>query len=84
VAQAAQPDGYPDRIELRLDVPESRRIDAVLRGEADYAGGVLSGVSPKRTEELLTQHAAQTAHDGAPVGPCPLTIRELRIKSRFA
>ena len=59
-SQAAQPDGYPDRIELRLDVPESRRIDVVLRGEADYAGGVLSGVSPNRTQELLTQHAAQT------------------------
>jgi YVTN family beta-propeller protein len=57
---AAQPDGYPDRIEVRLDVPESRRIDAVLRGEADYTGGVLGGLPTKRTEELLTQHAAQT------------------------
>jgi peptide/nickel transport system substrate-binding protein len=45
---------------VRLDVPVSRRIDAVLRGEADYTGGVLSGFSTERTEELLTQHAAQT------------------------
>jgi peptide/nickel transport system substrate-binding protein len=57
---SAQPDGYPDRIEVRLDVPESRRVDAVLRGEADYAGGVLGGISTVRTQELLTQHAAQT------------------------
>jgi YVTN family beta-propeller protein len=57
---AAQPDGYPDRIELRLGVPESRQIDAVLRGEADYAGGVLSVIPTERTQELLTQHAAQT------------------------
>jgi YVTN family beta-propeller protein len=57
---AAQPDGYPDRMDVRLDVPESRRIDAVLRGEADYTGGVLGGLPKERTQELLTQHAAQT------------------------
>ena len=31
-SQAAQPDGYPDRIELRLDVPHGAAVDAVLRG----------------------------------------------------
>jgi YVTN family beta-propeller protein len=56
-SQAAQPDGYPDRIELRLDVPESRHVDAILRGQADT---VPDTVPPQRLRELLTQHAAQT------------------------
>ncbi len=56
-SQAAQPDGYPDRIELRLDVPKSRQIDAVLRGEAD---AIPDGVPPGRLRELRTQHAART------------------------
>jgi YVTN family beta-propeller protein len=56
-SQAAQPDGYPDRIELRLDVPQSRHVDAILRGEADT---VPDTVPPQRLRELLTQHAAQT------------------------
>jgi YVTN family beta-propeller protein len=60
-SQAAQPDGYPDRIELRLDVPQARQVDAVLRGQADEMGGGLGGgVPPRRVRELLTQHAAQT------------------------
>jgi peptide/nickel transport system substrate-binding protein len=59
-SQAAQPDGYPDRIELRFDIPESRRVDAILRGEADYGGGVIGGMPPDRLRELLTQHVAQT------------------------
>jgi peptide/nickel transport system substrate-binding protein len=56
-SQAAQPDGYPDRIELRLDVPRSRQVDAVLRGQAD---AVPDGVPPQTLRELRTQHAAQT------------------------
>jgi peptide/nickel transport system substrate-binding protein len=56
-SQAAQPDGYPDRIELRLDVPKARQIDAVLRGEAD---AIPDGVPPGRLRELQTQHAART------------------------
>ena len=56
-SQAAQPDGYPDRIELRLDVPKARQIDAVLRGEAD---AIPDGVPPGRVRELQTQHAART------------------------
>ena len=56
-SQAAQPDGYPDRIELRLDVPQSRHTDAILRGEADT---VPDTVPPQRLRELLTQHSAQT------------------------
>jgi peptide/nickel transport system substrate-binding protein len=65
-SQAAQPDGYPDRIELRLDVPLSRHVDAILGGRADVA---LGGVPSQRARELLTQHAAQTH-----VEPRPNTI----------
>jgi peptide/nickel transport system substrate-binding protein len=56
-SQAARPDGYPDRIVVRLSVPLAREVDAVLRGEADT---VLSGVDPTRARELLTQRAVQT------------------------
>ena len=56
-SQAARPDGYADRIEVRLGVPPSRGVDAVLRGDADT---VLAGVDPARARELVTQHAVQT------------------------
>jgi YVTN family beta-propeller protein len=59
-SQAAQPDGYPNRIDVRLDVPVSRQVDAVLRGQADDMGGLRNPVPPKRVPELLTQHASQT------------------------
>src|SRR3954451_8218771 len=58
-SQAAQPDRYPDRIELRLDIPGSRQVDAVLRGQADEMGGVFGLVPPDRVGELVTQHAAR-------------------------
>ena len=56
-SQAARPDGYPDRIEVRLNIPLSGQVDAVLRGEADT---VLNGVTPTRAQELRTQRAIQT------------------------
>ncbi len=59
-SQAAQPDGYPDRIEVRLDVPEARRVDLILAGAADYGGAAISALPGERVHELLTQHAAQT------------------------
>ena len=59
-SQAAQPDGYPDRIDVRLDVLLSRQVDAVLRGQADDIGGLRNPVPPKRVPELLTQHPSQT------------------------
>jgi peptide/nickel transport system substrate-binding protein len=59
-SQAAQPDGYPDRIDVRLDVLLSRQVDAVLRGQADDMGGLRNPVPPKRVPELLTQHPSQT------------------------
>jgi ABC-type transport system substrate-binding protein len=56
-SQAAQPDGYADRVEVRFDVPLPEETDAVLAGEADI---VVGGVESTRVRELLTQHAAQT------------------------
>jgi peptide/nickel transport system substrate-binding protein len=63
-SQAARPDGYADRIDVRFDVPRSREIEAVLRGRADT---VLTGVDPARLRELATQHAAQTHIDPKPI-----------------
>jgi len=36
-SRAAQPDGYPDRIDIRMDDDPSRRVAAALRGDADLA-----------------------------------------------
>jgi peptide/nickel transport system substrate-binding protein len=36
-SRAAQPDGYPDRIDIRMDDNPSHRIQAILNGEADLA-----------------------------------------------
>jgi YVTN family beta-propeller protein len=63
-SQAARPDGYADRIGLRFDVPRSREIDAVIRGQADT---VLGGAGSARVHELLTQHAAQTHVEPRPI-----------------
>jgi peptide/nickel transport system substrate-binding protein len=63
-SQAAQPDGYPDRIEVRFDVPPTRHIDEIIRGRADT---VLAGVDPAHGRELLIQHAAQTHVEPGPV-----------------
>jgi YVTN family beta-propeller protein len=65
-SQAAQPDGYPDRIELRLDIPLSRQVDRVEHGLADEMGGQFGFVPPNRVRELLTQHAARTHVDPLP------------------
>jgi peptide/nickel transport system substrate-binding protein len=62
-SQQAQPGGYPDRIEVRFDVPPARHIDAVVHGQADT---VLAGVDPARGRELLIRHAAQTHVEPGP------------------
>jgi peptide/nickel transport system substrate-binding protein len=36
-SRAAQPDGYPDRIDIRMDNNPSHRVQAVQRGDADLA-----------------------------------------------
>jgi YVTN family beta-propeller protein len=48
-SRAAQPDGYPDRIDIRMDSP-SQRVQAVLRGQADLALEIAStNLGPLRT-----------------------------------
>ena len=44
-ARAAQPDGYPDRIDIRMDNNPSHRVQAVQRGDADLA---LADLAPLR------------------------------------
>jgi YVTN family beta-propeller protein len=65
-SRAAQPDGYPDRIDLRLDLPPSRQVDLVEQGLADQMGGPFGFVPPKRVDELRTQHTARTHFDPLP------------------
>ena len=49
-SRAAQPDGYPDRIDIRMDDDPSHRADAVLRGDADLALEIASAnLAPLRT-----------------------------------
>ena len=36
-SRAAQPDGYPDRIDIRMDNNPSHRVQAVQRGDSDLA-----------------------------------------------
>jgi len=44
-SRAAQPEGYPDEIVVKLGVPISAQLRAVARGEADFADPTLSGAS---------------------------------------
>ena len=49
-SRAAQPDGYPDRIDIRMDNNPSHRVQAVLRGDADLALEIAStNLAPLRT-----------------------------------
>jgi len=55
-SKAAQPDGYPDRITLRLGVSKLDQVRAVERGDADVA---YEGVPPELEREVATQYASQ-------------------------
>jgi YVTN family beta-propeller protein len=57
-SQAAQPDGYPDRIEFRLDMSSDEAVDAVERGRADEYGG-LTRFPAHRLDEVTTRYAGQ-------------------------
>lgn len=49
-SRAAQPDGYPDRIDIRMDDDPSHRAEAVLRGDADLALEIATvNLTPLRT-----------------------------------
>jgi YVTN family beta-propeller protein len=64
-SRAAQPDGYPDRIEWtpsgQGDSPadENAAVDAVLAGQADFYGLHLEQPPGDRVEELTTRYASQ-------------------------
>jgi peptide/nickel transport system substrate-binding protein len=64
-SRAAQPDGYPDRIEWTPSGQGSSRIetntavDAVLRDRADFYGLHLEQPPSSRVEQLTTRYAGQ-------------------------
>jgi peptide/nickel transport system substrate-binding protein len=55
---SAQPDGYPDRIELTLGVDVEDQATAVEAGTADSMGPPF-GLSDETTESLLTEYAGR-------------------------
>jgi ABC-type transport system substrate-binding protein/DNA-binding SARP family transcriptional activator/DNA-binding beta-propeller fold protein YncE len=58
-SRAAQPDGYPDRIDIRMNDDPNERADAVLRGDADLAIEVASANIARlrvRFASLLRRH----------------------------
>ena len=61
-SRAAQPDGYPDRIDIRMDDNPSHRVQAVVDGQADLALEIASvNLAP-----LRVQFASQLRLDTQP------------------
>jgi YVTN family beta-propeller protein len=59
-SNAAQPDGYVDRIVFRLGVDPDRAVTAIVRGRADYGIYDVPFAPPgNRLHELLTRYPAQ-------------------------
>jgi peptide/nickel transport system substrate-binding protein len=54
-SNAAQPDGYPDRIVWRSGIPENAALRLVEQGRSDWSGAV----SPARLAEVRTRYASQ-------------------------
>jgi ABC-type transport system substrate-binding protein/DNA-binding SARP family transcriptional activator/DNA-binding beta-propeller fold protein YncE len=61
-SRAAQPDGYADRIDVRMDNDPNARVRAVLRGDADVALEVASA----NIAELSTRFASQLRQHAQP------------------
>jgi peptide/nickel transport system substrate-binding protein len=61
-SRAAQPDGYADRIEIRMNDDPQARVDAVLRGETDMALEIQSA----QVRALRVQHASQLRRHAQP------------------
>jgi YVTN family beta-propeller protein len=61
-SRAAQPDGYADRIEVRMNDDPNARVDAVLRGKADAALEVQSA----RVASLRIRHLSQLRRHAQP------------------
>ena len=62
-SEAAQPDGFPNAIEWRLDVGPNAQVRAVESGRADFA---FDGVPLKRFAEVQTQYPDQLAENPEP------------------
>jgi peptide/nickel transport system substrate-binding protein len=64
-SRAAQPDGYPDRIEWNLSgqggspIDEKTGVDTVLRGRADFFGMGFDQPPSDRVEALTTRYTSQ-------------------------
>jgi peptide/nickel transport system substrate-binding protein len=59
-SRAAQPDGYPDQIDIRMDNDANHRVQAVRRGDADLALEISSvSIAPLRVRAAsqLRQHS---------------------------
>ena len=61
-SEAAQPDGYPERIAVRMHDEPDARVSAVLAGHADVAIEVASATS----SDLYTHFASQVRRHGQP------------------
>lgn len=62
-SRAAQPDGYPDRIDIRMDADPNGRVRAVLRGHADEALEVAgANLAPLRTRFASQLHIQSQPH----------------------
>jgi peptide/nickel transport system substrate-binding protein len=61
-SRAAQPDGYADRIDVRMDNDPEARVKAVLRGDADVA----LEVAEANIAELGTRFASQLRRHAQP------------------
>jgi YVTN family beta-propeller protein len=59
-SQAAQPDGYPDSIVVRLNLRPNAAVDAVERNRADAFGGIRDAIPRGRMAELLTRFTGRT------------------------
>ncbi len=63
-SQAAQPDGFPDRIDWAFDAKSADQITRVEKGGADWVGGPLP---PERLTELTTRYTEQLHVDSRPL-----------------
>ncbi len=61
-SRAARPDGYPDRVDVRMDNDPQARVKALLRGDADVA----LEIATANAAELGTRFASQLRRHAQP------------------
>ena len=79
-SQAAQPDGYPDEIVLRIGGTPDKAIDDVVAGTADVFGSGLVQAAPDadRLSSIRTRYASQVHSNPQP------TVIGLFLNTRVA